>query len=178
MRFAPPLLQGTLLRRYKRFLADVELEDGTMVTAHCANSGSMLGCAEPGSRVAISRQNRPGRSLPYTWEMTRVGRTWVGVNTARPNGLLIRRLLIPRPRPPRMPLPAPTTRGVPAVWAPRSSRVAALARGHPKGGAEPFRRIWREDLLRCARCPRRSAPRTASLAVGRCGSSRSSATRL
>jgi len=77
-----------LLRRYKRFLADIELDDGTLVTAHTSNTGSMLGCATPGSPVYLSRADNPKRKLPYTWEAVRVGRSWVSINTLLPNRLL------------------------------------------------------------------------------------------
>ena len=87
MRFAAPLITGTLIRRYKRFLADVRLDDGTVVTAHCTNTGSMLGCNAPGSRVYLSDQSGRGRKLDYTWELIRVGRTLVGINTLAANRL-------------------------------------------------------------------------------------------
>ena len=67
--FDRPLLGGTLIRRYKRFLADVQLDDGREVTVHCPNTGSMKNCAEPGSRVWIDLHQRPGRKLPGTWEL-------------------------------------------------------------------------------------------------------------
>jgi len=79
------LQRGTLVRRYKRFLADIELESGEVITAHCANSGAMTACAEPGRPVFISDSHNPKRKLRYTWELIQMGRTWVGVNTARPN---------------------------------------------------------------------------------------------
>jgi sugar fermentation stimulation protein A len=85
MRFETPLVTGTLVRRYKRFLADVELRDGRRVKAHVPNTGSMLGTAIPGGRVALSRQDGPRRKLGWTWELARIGRTWVGVNTWRTN---------------------------------------------------------------------------------------------
>ncbi len=84
MRFGEPLIPGTLIRRYKRFLADVCLADGTVVTAHCPNSGSMKLCAEPGWAVLLSRSPNPARRLPYTWEMVHNGRCWIGVNTGWP----------------------------------------------------------------------------------------------
>lgn len=84
MRFSPPLIAGTLLRRYQRFLADVRLADGTVVTAHCPNSGSMRTCAEPGWAVRLSPSDAPGRRLRYTWEMAHNGRCWIGVNTGWP----------------------------------------------------------------------------------------------
>jgi sugar fermentation stimulation protein A len=80
-----PLLAGTLIRRYKRFLADVELEDGTELTVHCPNSGAMTTCSEPGRPVLISDSGNPRRKLRHTLEMIRMGRTWVGVNTNNPN---------------------------------------------------------------------------------------------
>lgn len=67
--FDRPLLAGTLIQRYKRFLADVRLDDGREVTVHCPNTGSMKNCAEPGSRVWIDWHQRPGRKLPGTWEL-------------------------------------------------------------------------------------------------------------
>ena len=88
MRFDPPLIHGTLLRRYKRFLADIALGDGSKITAHCPNPGSMLDVAVPERPVALSRSSEPKRKLQYTWEMIRLGRSWVGVNTVRPNGLV------------------------------------------------------------------------------------------
>ncbi|MED5395844.1 MAG: DNA/RNA nuclease SfsA [Pseudomonadota bacterium] len=88
MKFPDPLLRGTLISRYKRFLADVELDSGETVTAHCANSGSMLSVNEPGSEVFLSPARNLDRKLKYTWEMIRVGRTLVGINTSLPNGLV------------------------------------------------------------------------------------------
>lgn len=88
MRFSDPLIRGALISRYKRFLADVRLEGGAVVTAHCANSGSMLGCDEPGAEVWLSPAHNPNRRLGYTWELVRVGATLVGINTGRPNRLV------------------------------------------------------------------------------------------
>ncbi|MBI5627500.1 MAG: DNA/RNA nuclease SfsA [Candidatus Rokubacteria bacterium] len=87
MRFRSPLISGRLVRRYQRFPADVRLDDWRLVTAHCPNSGSLLGCKEPGSPVYLSHHPGVGRRLAWTWEMVRVGRTWVGVNTLRAGGL-------------------------------------------------------------------------------------------
>jgi sugar fermentation stimulation protein A len=88
MRFKSCLIGGTLIQRYKRFLADVRLANGQIVTAHCTNTGSMMGCKEPGSAVYISRSDNMNRKLPYTWELIRVNRTWVGINTMHPNRLV------------------------------------------------------------------------------------------
>jgi sugar fermentation stimulation protein A len=88
MRFPDRLIRGILVRRYKRFLADIRLADGRVVTAHCSNTGSMTGCAEPGSTVYISPSTKEGRRLLYTWEIVKVGKTWVGINTLHPNRLV------------------------------------------------------------------------------------------
>ena len=87
MRFTAKLIRGTLVQRYKRFLADVRLTDGAIVTAHCTNTGSMLGCKQPGSAVYLSRSDNEKRKLAYTWEMIRIDRHWVGINTLHPNRL-------------------------------------------------------------------------------------------
>lgn len=85
MKFPKALIKGRLIRRYKRFLADIELADGSILTAHTPNTGSMLGCAEPGSRVWISRSDNPKRRYPWSWELveTPIGAI-VGINTALP----------------------------------------------------------------------------------------------
>ena len=88
MKFKQPLIEGRLVRRYKRFLADVELPDGRVVVAHCANPGSMRMCAPPGARVWLSEQNNPRRKLPYTWELVEAHGAMVCVNTARANEVI------------------------------------------------------------------------------------------
>jgi sugar fermentation stimulation protein A len=88
MRFERPLTTGTLLRRYKRFLADVRLDSGQEVTAHCPNTGSMLGLNVPGNRVWLSPADNPGRKLAWTWEMVEVDGIPVGIHTGRANGLV------------------------------------------------------------------------------------------
>lgn len=85
MQFDRPLLEARLARRYKRFFADVELKDGTVVVSHCPNPGSMKNCRPDGARVWVSRNDDPRRKLRYTWELVEVERTLVCVNTARPN---------------------------------------------------------------------------------------------
>ena len=88
MKFQSPLIKGKLIKRYKRFMADIELYNGDVVTAHCANSGSMLSINEPGAEVWVSPANNPDRKLKYTWEMIRINQSLVGVNTQHPNALV------------------------------------------------------------------------------------------
>lgn len=88
MKFTTPLQAAILIKRYKRFLADVRIADGTEFTVHCPNSGSMRGCSTPESRVFISRSDNPRRKYPCTLEMIREGATWIGVNTMRTNHLV------------------------------------------------------------------------------------------
>ncbi len=85
MQFPTPLIKGKLIRRYKRFLADVELVDGTVVTAHCTNSGSMKTCLEEGAPVYLTPVNDPKRKTKFTWEMIYINNGWVGINTSIPN---------------------------------------------------------------------------------------------
>jgi len=84
----PPLIEGRLVKRYKRFLADVVLEDGRPVTAHCPNSGRMTGCCTPGRPVYISHHPEAHRKLHYTWQMIAMPSSLVGVNTQVPNRLV------------------------------------------------------------------------------------------
>jgi sugar fermentation stimulation protein A len=93
MRFAEPLVEGRLVERYKRFLADVDLSTGERVTAHCANPGAMMGLQAPGSRVLLSRANGAKRKLAWNWELVEVAAgggpdQLVGINTSRPNLLV------------------------------------------------------------------------------------------
>ena len=91
MRFTAPLVPATLVRRYKRFLADVVLASGETVTAHCANPGSMIGLAAAGAPVWLSRSDNPKRKLSHSWELVEVdlgsGAELVGINTTNPNAL-------------------------------------------------------------------------------------------
>ena len=87
----PCLEPGILIKRYKRFLADIELKSGEMITAHCPNTGPMTGVSTPGSNVMVSHSNNPKRKLAYTWELIEVTDnepTWVGINTALPNRVI------------------------------------------------------------------------------------------
>ena len=85
MRFPTPLLKGRLVKRYKRFLADITLDDGQEITAHCANPGSMMGVAEEGARVWVSEHRGTKRKLPYSWEIVEIGKTLIPINTGNPN---------------------------------------------------------------------------------------------
>ena len=82
------LIKGTLIKRYKRFKADVKLSNGHIVTAHCPNTGSMKSCSESGRTVYLSKHNRPERKLKYTWELIEMPTSLVGVNTGIPNRLV------------------------------------------------------------------------------------------
>lgn len=82
------LARGRILSRYKRFLADVELEDGRRVTVHCPNTGSMASCWAPGAPVEVSRSDNPNRKYPWTLERVDMGSGWIGVNTARVNAVI------------------------------------------------------------------------------------------
>ncbi len=92
MKFASPLVPATLVKRYKRFLADVVLGDGETITAHVANPGAMTGLQAPGARVWLSRSPSATRKLPYSWELIEAdfgsGLELVGVNTGHPNGIV------------------------------------------------------------------------------------------
>lgn len=88
MHFERTLTQGKLLKRYKRFLADILLESGEEVVAHCANSGSMKGLKEEGSIVYLSPNTNPKAKLDWRWEMIEVAGTLVGINTSRPNAIV------------------------------------------------------------------------------------------
>jgi sugar fermentation stimulation protein A len=85
MIFKDKLTPATLIRRYKRFLADVTLESGEEITVHCPNSGSMKTCATPGWQVLLSKSDNPKRKYAYTWEMVYNNRCWIGINTGIPN---------------------------------------------------------------------------------------------
>ena len=88
------LIEGILIKRYKRFLADIKLESGEIVTAHCANTGPMKGLLSEGAKVRISVSSSPKRKLPFTWEQVCVfnaksnEEVWVGINTLFANKLI------------------------------------------------------------------------------------------
>jgi len=85
MKFPEALTHGRLIKRYKRFLADVTLDSGEVVTAHCTNSGSMKTCLEEGAEVFLTHHNDPKRKTQYTWEIIKIDGDWVGINTNHPN---------------------------------------------------------------------------------------------
>ena len=82
------VVSGKLIRRYKRFLADVEMADGTMITAHCPNTGSMRTCGQEGDTIYLSHHPGKGRKYEYCWELTQTPHGYVGVNTHLPNKLV------------------------------------------------------------------------------------------
>ena len=85
MIFKKPLVHGTLIRRYKRFLADIKLDNGKVVIAHSTNSGSMKSCIEEGAEVYLTHVDDPKRKTQFTWEMIKINDNWIGVNTSWPN---------------------------------------------------------------------------------------------
>lgn len=85
MHYPIPLIHGRLIKRYKRFLADVTLDNGEIITAHCTNSGSMKSCLEEGAEVYLSPVTDPKRKTRFTWEMIKINGSWVGINTSLPN---------------------------------------------------------------------------------------------
>ncbi len=93
MVFKEKLIHGRLIKRYKRFLADVELDDGTVVVAHCTNSGTMKSCLEKGAEVYLTPVNDPKRKTKFTWEMIKINDDWVGINTGIPNILAYEAIL-------------------------------------------------------------------------------------
>lgn len=88
MRYPKPLIPARLLRRYKRFLADMELEDGRRITVHCANPGSMLSLAVAGRRCWLSRHEGTARKLDHSWELEEAPSGCIGINTARANTIV------------------------------------------------------------------------------------------
>jgi len=93
MHFETPLQAATLVKRYKRFLADVVTDEGREITVHCPNSGSMRGCSTPGSKVMLSTSANPKRKYPQTLEMVQEGNIWIGVNTMLTNKIVAEAIL-------------------------------------------------------------------------------------
>ncbi len=93
MQFETPLQAATLIKRYKRFLADVTTDEGKEITVHCPNSGSMRGCSTPGSQVMLSTSPNPKRKYPQTLEMVKKDNTWIGVNTMLTNKIVAEAIL-------------------------------------------------------------------------------------
>ncbi len=88
MKIPQPIEYGMLIKRYKRFLADIKLDNGKFIIAHCPNSGSLKSCNIPGNKVVVSTNDNPARKLRYTWEQIQVADHWVGINTQYPNKLV------------------------------------------------------------------------------------------
>ncbi len=88
MRYPHPLVEARFVRRYKRFFVDVRMADGTIVTAHCANTGAMTGCTAPDAPVRLSRAANPKRKLRWSLEQIQVGGHWILAHTARPNTIV------------------------------------------------------------------------------------------
>lgn len=89
MRFETPLVAGRLIKRYKRFFVDVQLDgDGEVVTAHCPNTGSLRGCLQSGAPVLLQPVDDPKRKLRWTWRMVHTGDSWVGIDSALANRLV------------------------------------------------------------------------------------------
>lgn len=84
----PQLYSGVLVKRYKRFFADIQLDTGALITAHCPNTGPMTGVCQLGAPVQVSFHDNPKRKLAYTWEMIQIEGVWIGINTALPNKLI------------------------------------------------------------------------------------------
>lgn len=128
MQFSPSLIPGTLIKRYKRFLADIELDDGSQVVAHCPNTGSMMACCEPGSRVWLSPANNPKRKLAYTWELVQVAdHALACIHTGRPNAVM-GQLLQDRLEPA---LAGYTQQQAEVRYGSEKSRIDWLLSGHP-----------------------------------------------
>ncbi|MGB7996423.1 MAG: DNA/RNA nuclease SfsA [Photobacterium halotolerans] len=93
MNYTPSLLPATLIKRYKRFLADIALPDGTVTTIHCANTGAMTGCADPGATIWYSTSDNPKRKYAHSWELTQTqDGHWICINTARANQIVVEAL--------------------------------------------------------------------------------------
>lgn len=88
MRLPTPLLRGRLVKRYKRFLADIALDDGREITAHCANPGSMLGVAVEGAPAWVSEHSDAKRKLPFSWQLTQIDGVLIPINTSNPNRIV------------------------------------------------------------------------------------------
>jgi sugar fermentation stimulation protein A len=87
MIFEKPLVHGRLIKRYKRFLADITLDNGEVITAHCTNSGTMKTCLEDNAEVYLTPVDDPKRKTKFTWEMIKINNDWIGINTGNPNKL-------------------------------------------------------------------------------------------
>ncbi|WP_421868922.1 DNA/RNA nuclease SfsA [Motiliproteus sp.] len=144
MIYQPPLQPARLLKRYKRFLADIELADGSQMTLHCPNTGSMRNCAEPGSRVWFRDSQNPKRKYPCTWELVEAeGKYLASVNTARANDLVEEAIAHDR---------IAALKGYPlrrreVKYGAENSRIDLLLSQHPQGRADCYVEVKQVTLL-------------------------------
>jgi sugar fermentation stimulation protein A len=127
LKFEKALVEGTLVRRYMRFFADVQLADGRVVTAHCPNTGSLLGCKDPGLKVYLLESDNPERKLRFTWVLVQAGSAMINIETQLPNRVVAEEIAAGRV--PELAGYTGLRREVPYG---RNSRIDILLEGHPR----------------------------------------------